>query len=64
IVGAHRVSQLPRNIWEQKYRIVTEVYGFAAETYEANIVQQEEAFWCFSSYAGFEEWLHNDGRKP
>lgn len=63
IVGAHRVSQLPRNIWEQKYRIVTEVYGFAAETYEANIVQRKEAFWCFRSYTEFQEWLKNARRK-
>jgi LmbE family N-acetylglucosaminyl deacetylase len=64
IIGAHRITRLPRNIWEKKSRIVTEVYGFDAETYEAHIVQRNEAFWCFASYAGFEEWLNNGRRKP
>jgi len=59
IEGAHRLVKLPGNIWERKYRIVTELYGFDAGSYEANIVQRKEAFWCFSSYAEFERWLNH-----
>jgi len=63
IKSAHRSVNLPDNIWQQKYRIVTRLYGFEPESYEAKIVQREEAFWCFRSVAEFEKWIKGKGRK-
>ncbi|MCJ7520893.1 MAG: PIG-L family deacetylase [Dehalococcoidia bacterium] len=63
IEGAHRVTLLPEHIWEHKYRIITKIYGFAEETYEAKVIQRKEAFWCFPSYTEFQEWLKTQGGK-
>lgn len=56
IEGAHRVTILTENLWELKCSIITGVYGFGEESYEAGIVQREEAFWCFDSPADYEQW--------
>ena len=61
IHGAHRLIRLPGDIWERKYYIITELYGFSAGSYEASILQREEAFWCFRSYAEFKQWLNKQG---
>jgi LmbE family N-acetylglucosaminyl deacetylase len=41
--------RLPKEIWLKKYEIVTEVYGFSSESFEANTTPREEAFWCFGA---------------
>ena len=62
IKTAHLISYLPEDIWRRKYTIVTDIYGFAPESYEADIVAREEAFWCFQSPAEFREWLKTERR--
>lgn len=37
--------RLPQETWEEKYRIICEVYGFDAESFEAKTTPKEEAFW-------------------
>jgi LmbE family N-acetylglucosaminyl deacetylase len=39
--------RLPEEIWQKKYSILTEVYGFGAESFEARTTPREEAFWSF-----------------
>jgi len=63
IKTAHLVIQLPENIWQEKYRTITEVYGFEPESYEACITQREEAFWCFRSPTEFQKWLKTERRR-
>jgi LmbE family N-acetylglucosaminyl deacetylase len=63
IKTAHLVTNLPEDIWRRKYFIITNTYGFAPETYEANIVAREEAFWCFQSPAEFREWFETESEK-
>ncbi len=63
IKTAHLVVQLPENTWREKYRTITEIYGFDPDSYEARITLREEAFWCFRSPAEFNEWLRTRGRK-
>jgi LmbE family N-acetylglucosaminyl deacetylase len=60
IKTAHRISYLPEDIWRRKYIIITDTYGFAPESYEANIVMREEAFWCFQAPVDFREWLKTE----
>jgi LmbE family N-acetylglucosaminyl deacetylase len=60
---AHLISDLSEDTWRRKYNIITAIYGFAPETYEANIVMREEAFWCFKSPTEFQEWLKTVRRK-
>ena len=37
--------RLPQDIWQQKYRIITEVYGFAPDSFQARTTPKDEAFW-------------------
>jgi len=37
--------RLPRDIWQRKYEIVTEVYGRAPDSFEARTTPKEETFW-------------------
>ena len=37
---------LPGEVWTRKYRIITEVYGFAEASWEARAATREEAFNC------------------
>jgi len=39
--------RLPEEIWKEKYNIITAVYGFGAESFEARATPREEAFWSF-----------------
>jgi len=41
--------RLPEGIWQKKYEIITEVYGFTPESFEARTTPREEAFWCFGA---------------
>jgi len=36
---------LPPEIWEHKYRIITDIYGLAPDSFEAKTTPKEEAFW-------------------
>jgi LmbE family N-acetylglucosaminyl deacetylase len=48
---------LPRHIWESKYNIITSVYGFAQDSWEAQTTPKEEAFWQFFNAGEVQEWL-------
>jgi hypothetical protein len=39
--------KLPDEIWHEKHDIITNVYGFNPESFEAKTTPKEEAFWCF-----------------
>ena len=48
-VAAHDADlmiQLPEKIWRKKYDIITGVYGFTTESFEAKTTPRTEAFWC------------------
>jgi LmbE family N-acetylglucosaminyl deacetylase len=36
---------LPEKIWQEKYKIITEMYGFGADSFEAKCCPKQEAFW-------------------
>ena len=40
---------LPENIWQDKYKIITEMYGFAPDSFEAKCCPKQEAFWQFGA---------------
>lgn len=40
--------KLPEDIWQKKYEIITEVYGFGADSFEAKTTPHIEAFWRFT----------------
>lgn len=43
--GTDIYTRLPHAIWERKYRIITEVYGFDAGSFEARTTPRHESFW-------------------
>ncbi|MHB1458230.1 MAG: PIG-L deacetylase family protein [Armatimonadota bacterium] len=40
---------LPSTIWEEKYRIICDLYGFLPDSWEARATPRIEAFWSFNS---------------
>jgi len=38
---------LPGEIWQQKYDIITKIYGFGPDSFEAKTVPRQEAYRCF-----------------
>ena len=62
IETAHHYEALPEAIRQEKYRLITEVYGFSPESWEAQGMPRSEAFWCFNSPAALQAWLaHSRG---
>ncbi|MDY6857089.1 MAG: PIG-L family deacetylase [Thermodesulfobacteriota bacterium] len=53
IKSADRFIELERIIWEKKYSIITEVYNFSVNSFEAKTVPLCEGFWCFDSRQKF-----------
>jgi len=41
--------KLQEEIWQKKYDIITDIYGFNPDSFEAKTTPHEEAFWCFKS---------------
>jgi LmbE family N-acetylglucosaminyl deacetylase len=63
IKNVHLETILPKDIWQLKYRIITELYGFGPESFEAKTTPKEETFWCFRSVNEFHKWLNKRGKK-
>ena len=59
---AHRKIVLPEEIFEEKYRIITEVYGFEPGSWEARTVPRVEAFFCFRTPREIAEWYDRGGK--
>lgn len=48
---------LPEKIWQRKYHIITEVYGFGKDGFEAQTTPRAEAFWQFTNSSDAKQWL-------
>jgi LmbE family N-acetylglucosaminyl deacetylase len=49
---------LTKRIWHRKYSIITEIYGFAKESWEAKTTPLAEAFWHFTHPFVAKKWLN------
>lgn len=45
VANADVQIRLPGEMWREKYRIITEVYGYEPDSFEAKTTPKEEAFW-------------------
>jgi len=54
---AHRVVDLEKEVWERKYQIITEIYGFRPESWEAKTTPAREGFWCFRTPEAALDWI-------
>jgi LmbE family N-acetylglucosaminyl deacetylase len=50
---------LPHDVWEKKYHIITNIYGFDHNSWEAQTTPKEEAFWQFLNAGQAHHWLVN-----
>lgn len=49
VQNADLKTKLPNQIWQKKYNIITKIYGFGSDSFEAKTTPQNEAFWRFKS---------------
>jgi len=49
IEQADLLIELTDEIWEKKYNIITDIYGFNKDSFEARTAPKKEAFWCFEA---------------
>jgi len=61
IKNADIFLELPKKIWQMKYQIVTEIYGFKESSFEAQTTPNAEAFWQFRSPEQAWQWLNKGG---
>jgi len=47
IFDAHLHVELSEEIWRKKKNIITGIYGFSEDSFEAKTTPKQEAFWCF-----------------
>ncbi len=57
IKDASIYQTLSQDIWEEKHRIITEVYGFQKTGFEAKTTPKSEAFWEFENPKDALNWL-------
>jgi LmbE family N-acetylglucosaminyl deacetylase len=55
--------KLPKKIWQKKYQIITETYGFKENSFEAQTTPCAEAFWQFGDPGQAREWFNKGGNK-
>jgi LmbE family N-acetylglucosaminyl deacetylase len=46
---ADRRDILTDDVWLQKHKLITDVYGYGADSWEAQSTPREEGFWCLNS---------------
>jgi LmbE family N-acetylglucosaminyl deacetylase len=61
IASATIFTPLTPTIWQTKYKIITEIYGFNKNSWEAQVTPKEEAFWTFNNSIEAERWLDKGG---
>lgn len=49
-------SRLKPEIWHKKFTIITELYGFSRDSFEAITTPRYEAFWVFNQPTEVLEW--------
>ncbi|MFH1446716.1 MAG: hypothetical protein ABIG43_04805, partial [Chloroflexota bacterium] len=55
--NAHYKVPLPPSILKDKQNIITEIYGFTPDSWEARTTPREEAFWIFNSQTEAKKWF-------
>lgn len=63
ITGAHHRLHLPHDVHEQKKSIISDIYGFSAESFEARAAGAVEAFWTFDSAEAARAFMETDQRR-
>lgn len=48
---------LDPSVWQQKYSLITETYGFEQDSWEAQTTPKAESFWQFNQAKDANDWL-------
>jgi len=56
-------TELPGEIWEKKFSIITETYGFTKDSFEARTTPRTEAFWQIRTSEEARTWIEKDREK-
>jgi len=51
--------RLTKRIWQRKYSIITETYGFEKKSWEAETTPKAESFWQFNDPVEAKKWMRN-----
>ena len=57
---AHIYQEIPDELWKQKYDLITGIYGFKENGFEARTTPHAEAFWRFDNPLNAHHWLSNE----
>lgn len=60
IETANYCQKLSISVWLEKYRIITDLYGFPTSGFEAQTTPKKEAFWIFKNSNDALIWLDNN----
>ncbi len=52
---------LTKRIWQRKYSIITETYGFENSSFEAKTTPRAESFWQYNNSFEARKLIHNNG---
>lgn len=52
------MQKLTKHIWQRKYSLITETYGFDKDSWEARTTPETEAFWQIEKYDDARKWLN------
>ena len=55
--------KLSKRIWQKKYSVITDTYGFANDSWEAETTPLVEAFWKFTKPSEANNWIRNSLKK-
>jgi LmbE family N-acetylglucosaminyl deacetylase len=58
VKSADIIYRLPAGLWKKKYEIITKMYGFQKNSFEAGATTRDEAFWQFSKTLDALNWLN------
>lgn len=62
VEAASMVDHLNEQIWQKKYKIITDTYGFKKDSWEAETTPSTEAFWRFNTaYDALQSSQHLNG---
>jgi len=61
IENATLYHKLTKKIWERKYSLITETYGFKKDSWEGQTTPRDEAFWRFTNHHDAMKWLRKGG---
>lgn len=62
IENADTIFNFSEEIWQKKYKLITETYGFRKGSFEAETTPKAEAFWQFTNPKETQKWFSKENK--